>query len=82
LARAKRLPRSVLGLISEGGMREQGLRAKGAHKHKATTDSKHKLPIAPNLLERRFDVDRPNAAWVSDITHLWTRRAGCISPSS
>lgn len=55
-------------------MREAGLRAKGARKYKATTDSKHALPVAPNLLERRFDVDQPNVAWVSDITYLWTRQ--------
>jgi putative transposase len=55
-------------------MRECGLCAKTARKYKATTDSNHSLPVAPNLLERRFDVDRPNAVWVSDITYLWTRQ--------
>jgi putative transposase len=55
-------------------MRECALRAKTARKYKATTDSNHSLPVAPNLLERRFDVDRPNAVWVSDITYLWTRQ--------
>jgi putative transposase len=55
-------------------MREAGLRAKGARKYKATTDSNHALPVAPNLLERRFTVDQPNVAWVSDITYLWTRQ--------
>lgn len=55
-------------------MRESGLRAKSARKYKATTDSNHALPVAPNLLERRFDVDAPNVAWVSDITYLWTRQ--------
>jgi putative transposase len=55
-------------------MRDAGLRAKGARKYKATTDSKHALPVAPNLLERRFEVDQPNTAWVSDITYLWTRQ--------
>ena len=55
-------------------MQESGLRAKTARKYKATTDSNHALPIAPNLLERRFDVDRRNTAWVSDITYLWTRQ--------
>ena len=55
-------------------MRECGIRAKTARKYKATTDSNHSLPVAPNLLERRFDVDRPNAVWVSDITYLWTRQ--------
>lgn len=55
-------------------MRESGLRAKSARKYKATTDSNHTLPIAPNLLERRFDVAGSNAVWVSDITYLWTRQ--------
>lgn len=55
-------------------MRESGIRAKSARKYKATTDSNHRLPVAPNLLERRFDVDGPNRAWVSDITYIWTRQ--------
>jgi transposase InsO family protein len=55
-------------------MREAGLRAKSARKYKATTDSNHKLPVAPNLLKQRFDVEQPNTAWVSDITYLWTRQ--------
>lgn len=54
-------------------MRQSGLRAKGARKYKATTNSKHSLPVAPNLLERQFSVEHPNAVWVSDITYLWTR---------
>ena len=37
-----------------------------------TTDSKHNLPIAPNLLERNFTVAAPNRAWVSDITTIST----------
>jgi putative transposase len=55
-------------------MREAGLRAKGARKFKATTDSNHALPVAPNLLEQHFSAERPNAVWVSDITYLWTRQ--------
>ena len=54
-------------------MREHGIRAKQARKFKATTDSKHELPVAENHLDRQFDVDRPNAAWVSDISYIWTR---------
>jgi len=53
-------------------MREAELRAKGRRKYKATTDSKHSLPCAPNLLARQFSVGRPDAAWVSDITYVWT----------
>jgi putative transposase len=31
-------------------------------------------PVAPNLLARDFRTDRPDVAWVSDITYLWTRQ--------
>jgi putative transposase len=55
-------------------MREAGLRAKGRRKYKATTDSSHALPVAPNLLERDFHAARPDAVWVSDITYVWTRQ--------
>jgi putative transposase len=55
-------------------MREAGLKAKGRRKYKATTDSNHALPVAPNLLDRDFTTERPDTAWVSDITYLWTRQ--------
>lgn len=54
-------------------MREKGLRARRKRRFKATTDSKHDSPIAPNLLERRFDVSEPNRVWVGDVTALLTR---------
>lgn len=53
-------------------MRDNGWRAKAARKYKATTNSKHSLPVAPNLLEQDFSADRPNQKWVSDITYIWT----------
>ena len=37
-----------------------------------TTDSKHALPIAPNVLDRKFKVSHPNRSWVGDITYLRT----------
>ena len=54
-------------------MREAGLKAKGRRKYKPTTDSNHSLPVAPNLLQRAFHAPRPDDAWVSDITYVWTR---------
>jgi len=41
-------------------------------KFKVTTDSKHKLPVAKNLLKQQFKVYKPNAVWVSDITYVPT----------
>ena len=40
---------------------------------KITTNSKHKFPVAPNLLKRNFTVQAPDRVWVSDITYLATR---------
>jgi transposase InsO family protein len=53
-------------------MRLAGIAVKQKRKFKATTDSKHKLPVAPNLLNREFEVSTPNKVWVSDITYIWT----------
>lgn len=53
-------------------MSNLGLRPVGLKKYKATTNSKHKYPVFANLLQRNFDLDAPNKAWVSDITYLWT----------
>ncbi len=49
-----------------------GLRCKQVRKFKATTDSKHSLPVAANLLEQQFEVEAPNQVWVSDITYIPT----------
>jgi putative transposase len=54
-------------------MRENGIRSKIKVKWKATTDSNHKNPLAPNLLKQKFKFDSPNKAWVSDITYVWTK---------
>jgi transposase InsO family protein len=53
-------------------MREHGLQARRPKRYRNTTDSEHSLPVAPNLLERRFDAEAPNRVWVADITCLWT----------
>ena len=52
--------------------RQLGLRCKQKRKFKATTDSKHKLPVAENILGRQFIAYEPNTVWVSDITYVPT----------
>jgi len=54
-------------------MRKAGLRSKIRRKYRVTTNSKHKFPVAPNLLERNFTAQAPDRVWVSDITYLATR---------
>ena len=54
-------------------MRQAGLRSKIRRKYRVTTDSKHQLPVSPNLLQRNFTAQAPNQTWVSDITYLATR---------
>ena len=54
-------------------LRRQGLRCLQKRNFRRTTDSKHCLPIAPNLLDRQFTVSEPNVAWVGDITYLQTQ---------
>lgn len=53
-------------------MKHLNLRAKGKKKYKVTTDSKHTLPVAPNLLERDFSATAINQKWVGDISYVWT----------
>jgi putative transposase len=53
-------------------MRQMGLRAKTPRRFKLTTDSRHSFPVAPNVLNRNFDIDAPNKVWTADITYVWT----------
>lgn len=53
-------------------MREQRLTARTRRRFRATTDSRHSFPVAPNVLKRDFTASVPNEAWVTDITFLWT----------
>jgi transposase InsO family protein len=51
-------------------MQRHGIRAKGKRRFKVTTDSNHDLPIAPNLLNRKFAVSEPDKVWAGDITYI------------
>ena len=53
-------------------MRELGLEGRRKRRFRATTDSQHPFPVAPNVLMRDFEVEAPNTAWVADITYLAT----------
>ena len=55
-------------------MRAHGIRAQRMRRFTATTDSKHRLPVAENVLNRQFDVEVPNARWAADITYIWTQQ--------
>jgi len=54
-------------------MKKLGLVVKPKRRYKATTDSKHQLPVAENVLNRGFSPEAPNQAWGTDITYLWTQ---------
>ncbi len=53
-------------------MRENGLVARQKRRFVHTTDSRHAMPIAPNVLDRNFDATQPNQAWVGDVTYIPT----------
>lgn len=52
--------------------KQRNLYSKRKRKYKATTNSNHKLPVAENILNQDFNVDRPGAVWVTDISYIGT----------
>ena len=54
-------------------MAAHGLRARWRRKFTHTTDSRHGLAVADNVLQRQFKPDKPNLTWASDITYVRTR---------
>jgi len=52
--------------------RNLGIYCKQKKKFKATTDSKHTLPVADNLLNQQFKATAPNKVWVTDLTYIPT----------
>ena len=53
-------------------MKINNIQAKMRKKFKATTNSKHNYPIAENILDRNFSVNKKDKVWVSDISYLYT----------
>ncbi len=53
-------------------IREHGIRARHKRRFKATTDSRHSMPVAENLLARNFTPAAPNRVWTGDITYIQT----------
>ena len=51
-------------------MKRLNLKGIQHRKFKHTTNSKHNLPIMPNLLEQNFSADQANQVWVADITYI------------
>jgi putative transposase len=51
-------------------MRQEGLQARVRRRYKCTTMSEHDQPVAPNILDRQFEAERPNQRWVGDTTEL------------
>ena len=58
-------------------MREAALRPVWKRKFVYTTDSKHDLPVAENLLNQKFETAAPNQAWVTDITYGTPSQQAC-----
>jgi transposase InsO family protein len=54
-------------------MDEAGVKVRSRKKFKVTTNSDHKQPVFENVLDRGFDVNEPDIAYVQDITYIWTQ---------
>ena len=52
--------------------RKLGLRCRQKRKFKATTNSRHFLPVAKNILDQKFEASAPNQIWLTDITYIPT----------
>ena len=53
-------------------MHQHGIRARTKRKFVVTTDTKHRLSVAADLVQRRFNPPAPNQLWSGDITYIAT----------
>jgi transposase InsO family protein len=56
----------------KGNCRDNAPMESAKRRYVVTTDSKHNLPVAPNLPDRNFQPEQPNAVWTGDITYIPT----------
>lgn len=54
-------------------MRKLNLEARYPKRFRVTTDSRHTLKVAPNLLKRQFNPTQPNQVWTTDLSFVWTK---------
>ncbi len=66
LARGVRVGKERVRLL----MQRHGIKAKGKRRFVVTTDSKHPMPVASDLVQRRFTPEAPNTVWSGDITYI------------
>ncbi len=69
IALGRRLNRKAIA----ASLRCQGLRAKAVKDFKATANSRHTMPVAPNDLQQQFTTKKANVVWFADITYVATR---------
>ncbi len=53
-------------------MKQNDIAARHKRTFRATTDSRHSLPVAPNRLQQNFVAERPNQVWLADVSYVWT----------
>ncbi|WP_414715534.1 IS3 family transposase, partial [Staphylococcus pseudintermedius] len=60
-------------IVKREGLKKLGIRSITKKKYKATTHSKHQLPVSTNLLNQQFKVSQPGSVWSTDITYVYTK---------
>jgi transposase InsO family protein len=74
MAKALQIAGYAVGRYKAGRlMKQAGLKVRSGRRFRRTTDSRHRLAVAPNLLNKQFRAEGPNLVWCGDMTYLWTR---------
>jgi len=57
-------------------MKKADVQVRHRKKYKVTTNSNHKQPVFDNLVQRQFDVSKPDQVYAADVTYIWTQEGG------